>query len=246
MEQLFSRLGLNDKEADTFMKLLPLGAQPVSIIAKHVGVPRSSMYVIIARLVERGLVEEFERTGVRYVKCIPVAAIQDVLRSEQQSVEYTLKLLNDKLPMLQALENTLSITPKVKLLEGKQAIMTMYQTLSREKEFCTYFNPLVFKQVGSDYPNIIPEVLRESGGRAREIVVESDEAEQYRKKYESDRHQIRMMPKKAAFQTDCIICKDRISFVTYGEDQIASVIIFSPTLATAQRAIFDLVWDTLK
>ena len=72
MQQLFACLGLSSKETQTFLKLLELGAQPVSVIAKHVGVPRSTMYFILERLRVIGLVEEFERSGIRYAKSVPV------------------------------------------------------------------------------------------------------------------------------------------------------------------------------
>ena len=140
MDALFSRLGLTAKEAQTFLKLLPLGAQPVSVVAKHAGVPRSSMYFVIDRLKSRGLVEEFERAAVKYVKCIPVKDTADLLRTEERTIAQTIEVLEAKLPALQALENTLSVTPKVKFSEGCEAVMKVYESLSREKEFCTFFN----------------------------------------------------------------------------------------------------------
>ena len=50
MEELFTRLGLDTKEAAATLELIRLGPSPVSRWAKHAGVNRSSMYVLLERL----------------------------------------------------------------------------------------------------------------------------------------------------------------------------------------------------
>ena len=59
MQEIFTRLGLSAKETQTFLKLLELGAQPVSVVAKHVGIPRSTMYFIVDQLKK-------EKTNIGY------------------------------------------------------------------------------------------------------------------------------------------------------------------------------------
>ncbi len=245
MNTLFSKLGLTKKEADVFLKLLSLGGQPVSVIAKHAGIPRSSMYFVLEKLRERRLIEEFERAGVKYVKCIPVRDIATVLKAEERNLQHTLALLEEQLPALESLENTLSVTPKVKFSEGKDAVMKIYESLSQEKEFCTFFNPAVFGTVVDASLNTIPAILRESGGRAREVVVDSPEARQYQKKFHSERHKIKLLSKGATFLSDCIICKDRICMVTYGENQVAAIEIFGKTLASTHQTMFEELWRHL-
>ncbi len=246
MSDLFSRLGLNTKETDVFRKLLTLGAQPISVIAKHAGIPRSSMYFITDKLKSHHLIEEFERAGVRYVKCIAVEDIADVLKTQERNIRQTLLLLEEQLPELKALESTLSITPKVTFLEGKDSVLNMYQSLSHEKEFCTFFNPSVFGRIVPVALNIIPDILQEQGSRAKEILTDCKEAKDYRKKFASERHQIRLLPKSVSSLSDCIICRDRVCFVTYGEKEIAAVELFSKTLAATQQTMFDQVWKSLE
>ncbi len=245
MDELFSKLGLNEKETETFMKLLPLGAQPISVIAKHVGIPRSSMYFIVEKLKGHRLIEEFERTGIKYVKCIPVKDIADVLKADERNIRETLLLLKEKLPTLETLENTLSVTPKVKFLEGKEAVMKMYESLAHDEQFYSFFNPAVVKSMVPAYLNIIPEILSTHKGEAKEIIVDCKEARAYKNGFHSKRHQIKILPEAVKFLSDCIICKDRICMITYGENQVAAIEIFSTTLASTQRVVFERVWQSL-
>jgi sugar-specific transcriptional regulator TrmB len=246
MEDLLSRLGLTAKEQATFMKLLTLGSQPISVIAKHVGIPRSSMYFIIEKLKERRLVEVFERTGITYVKCIPVKDIADVLRTEERNIKQILLLLEEKLPVLQAMENTLSITPKVKFSEGRDAVMKAYESLVQSRELLAYFNPEIVMRLMPAYLSIIHEAVQEHGSSAKEILVHSEGAEVYQRKYQSERHQIRLLPGGVTFLSDCIIADEKICMINYGEKQIAAVELFSPNLAATQRTLFELVWKSLE
>ncbi|MBI5793822.1 hypothetical protein HZA87_01905 [Candidatus Uhrbacteria bacterium] len=246
MDELFARLGLNEKETETFRTLLSLGAQPVSVIAKHVHLPRSSMYFIVEKLKEHRLIEEFERTGIRYVKCIPVRDLPDVVKAQQRGMQQTLELLREKLPQLQALENTLTVTPKVKLSEGMDAVMKVYESLAHEKQIYSYFNPAVFMKMMPAYATFISDAVIPAGGKAKEIVVDCKEARAYKKKFHSKNHQYRLLPAGVTFLSDCIICKDRVCFVTYGEKQIAAIELFSTTLAATQRVIFDQMWKSLE
>lgn len=244
MDEFFSTLGLREKEAETFLKLLSLGAQPVSVIAKHVGIPRSSMYFIMEKLQARGLIDVFERAGIRYVKCIPVKNIPDVLKAEERYIKHAQSLLQEKLPALQALESTISVLPKVKFNEGKEAVLSMYQSLARERRLYAFFNPAVVQSILPAAISVIADFLEE-GGEAKEIVVDSKDGRAYRDRYHSRRHQIKIFPGSVTFLSDTILCKDRICMVTYGEDEIAAIEIFSQTLATTQRTIFEQLWESL-
>ncbi len=245
MDALFARLGLTRKETDIFLKLLTLGAQPVSIVAKHAGVPRSSMYFVIDRLKDRRLVETFERKGITYVKCIPVRDIADVLKAEERTIAQTLHLLEEKLPELMTLENTLSVTPKVTFSEGKDAVMKMYASLVRERDFYSLFNQEILQTVIPEYRTLIPDILKENAGSAKELIVHGDAAQAYQKEFQSKRHQIKLLPKHVTFLSDCILCRDRMCMITYGENQVAAIEIFSSTVVQTHRAVFETLWESL-
>lgn len=242
MKQLFRKFGLDDKEIQTFLKLLELGAQPVSVIARHVGVPRSSMYLILDRLKETQLIEEFERAGIKYVKAIPVKSIADVLHAKEAQIHQMEELLEDKLPELEALENKLSITPHVKFFEGKDAVMKMYEAVLGEKEFVAFFNPKLVKSTLPQYLDKIPQAIKEEKAKVRELLVECKEAHEYQDQYQSKNHQIKILPKGMRFDSDTIITPDRIFMISYGEDNVSAVEIFNKSLAETQRALFDQLW----
>lgn len=242
MKTLFQNLGANEKEMQAFRVLLPLGAQPVSVVAKHMGVPRSSMYVVLEKLKKLQLVEQFERQGITYVKCIPVRHIADLIRTRQSSLEHTLNILEEELPELEKLENKLSITPTVRFYEGKKAVMKMYEEVIRENAFAAFFNPAVVHAIMPEYYYKVGEMLRKNKGRAKELLVPGSEAGRYKKRFESQNHEIQFLPKNALFYSDTLICKETIYMISYGEKEVSGTGIKNPTLAQTQRVIFEELW----
>ena len=243
MSTFLSSLGLNHKEEQTYIKLLELGAQPVSVIARHIGVPRSTMYFILGRLQEMQLIEEFERKGMKYCKAIPANRIADVLHARERKLKHQFELLAEELPALTSLENRMGLVPTVKFFEGKDAVMKMYEEVLREKELCALFNPAFVKRIMPEYHFRIPETLSENGANVKELLVDCAEAREYRERFSSVRHQIRLLTPEVRFESDCIICKDRVYLIAYGEAQISAVEMLSQSLTATQRVLFEELWE---
>ena len=243
--QLFKRLGLNEKETLTFLKMLELGAQPVSVLARQVGIPRPTMYLVIDNLKKAQLAETFERADILYVKAIAAKAIADVLHAKESEIGQTLAMLQKALPELETLENKLSITPQVKFFEGKKAVMKMYEAALKEKRFDAFFNPALVKRVMPEYHFKIPETIRHEKLKVRELLVAGPEAKEYQKRFASARHQIRILPPDIIFDSDTILCPDKIDMISYGEKDVSAVEILNRSLAKTQQVLFERLWKNL-
>lgn len=245
MEDLLKNLGANKKEAETFLKLLELGAQPVSVIAKQVSVPRSTMYLILDGLKKLGLVEEFERNALKYFKCIPVRDIPGILKTREDEIKRALSVLEKRLPELEALENKLSITPKVKFYEGKDAVVKMYEEVLKEKTFYACFNPHVDSPVMKIYFDKVGETINAKKLNVSELVVDGPLGKRYLKEYATKNHKIKILPKNMKFDSDNFICEDKIYMVSYGDRDVSAVKIYSRALVETQKAMFEQVWKSV-
>ncbi len=245
LKSIFQTLGLRDKEIQAFLKMLPLGSQAVSVMAKYVGIPRSSMYEMLARLKRLGVIDEWERSGVTYVKCVPAASLPDLLKTRGRQIEQALTTIKTELPKLEQLENKLSITPKVKFYEGKREVMKVYEAVIKEKQFYASFNPKLVKHRMPEYYLKLGEELRKNGGRAKELVVDCKEGHTYQKHFASKLHHIKILPSHVRFPSDTIIGEHTIFMIAYGENEVCATEIVNPSLAQTQRALFELVWENI-
>lgn len=226
-----------------FLTLLELGAQPVSIISKHVGLPRSSTYLLIDNLTKIGLIQQFERRGIKYVKCIPVSELHEVVASRERKLQQTHAIIDEYLPELAALESTLSVTPKARFFEGKESVEQMYDEIMRGSHFCAFANIDLVKEYMLDYYYELPKVIHEKGGAGRELIVESDIGREYQDEFSNRRHQIKLLPKEFTFKTDFIITKEQIYMTAYGDGQVSSIALFSTSIRETHQQLFDWMWE---
>lgn len=246
MKSLFRKLGLTDKEQKLFLTLLELGAQPVSVIAKQLGLPRSSTYLLLEKLRDEGLVEEFERKGMKYVKCIPVSEIDELLKARERSIEETRDILKETLPELEKIQSKLSITPKVQFHEGEDAVMKMLSRIFTSKEFCAFFNPASVKQKKKESHYDVPKILDESGGTARELAVDNPDAHEYKELFETKKHQVKILPKHMQFTADILKADNKLYMTAYDDNQVSAVEVTSPALANAFQVLFDGLWERIE
>lgn len=244
MEELFTRFDLKTKESSAFLELVRLGATPVSRWAKHAGINRSSMYVLLDRLVKTGLVTSFTHKGILHVQAIHMAELTALLNDREDYLSNTRALLLKNLPELQKLEKTHGITPKVKFFEGKHRVETMYEEVLKETSFKSFFHPARVKALMPAYFHKIPETLKARGGSAEELLVLCKEAEEYQATYQSKLHHIAILPKGITFSSDTIITKDKVFLVGYSPTDVVATEIWNEELAQTQSAVFDFLWTT--
>lgn len=240
---IFTQFNLDEKEIEAFLELVKIGPSPVSKWARHAKVNRTSMYVILERLLTTGLVSTFVHDTVKHVQPIAVSKIITLLEHKQREIETTKSILNAQLSELLALEKTNTIRPRVQFYEGRLRVEAMYDEVLKEKSFCAFFHPGRVKAMMPNYYHKIPLAIKSNGGTAKELLVNCKDAAEYKKLYASDRHKIAILSKGIMFSSDTIITKDKIFLVGYGKDTIVGTEIWNEELAQSQSTLIGLLWD---
>lgn len=243
MKDIFAQFNLDEKDTNAFMELVKLGASPVSVWAKYAGINRSSMYVVLDRLVAAGVVTLFAHRGVMHAKPLPMADIPKLLDQKRREVDEAKAILVSRLPELSKLESTHAIKPTVQFYEGPIRVAAMYEEVLKEPSFVSIFHPGRVKSMMAEYFHKIPLTLKARGGHARELLVASKEANEYKRLYASDKHKIEILPRSVTFSSDTIITKDKIYLVGYGKDTVVGTEIWNSELAQTQSVLFELLWD---
>ena len=249
MKNIFGSLGIDDRELAVFLALLEYGAQPVSVIAKQMGIPRSTMYSILENLEDTELIEAFERKGIKYFKCIPVDDIVDVFKNKRRKSEEALDVFYDHMEELMEIENRLSITPHVRLFEGKEAVIKAYKTMLKSHEEGTYFyaflDPRLVKTAMPEFHFEIPEMIKRHDIPAKEIFTDCHDAREYRDKYESKTHQIKLLPQDTKLASETVLWKDKIYMFSYGKDDVSAVEIGNRSFVESLKGLFEIMWDRI-
>lgn len=131
VKQALAELGLAPKEGDTYLAMLELGPASVQDIAKKAGINRTTTYVMLEGLKKHGLVSTFERGKKTMFAAENPQALVEILTRQSNEIAAKKNKLEESLPRLLAIFNTVDDKPKVRFLEGEEPLREVMQKISR-------------------------------------------------------------------------------------------------------------------
>lgn len=240
LENKLSQLGLSSKEIKIFLSLLRVGPMAASTLARLTQIKRSSVYDVINKLMEQGLVSEFKQAGHSYFM------VDDPKKLELHAKEQ-LRLAHELTPQLQGLQNT-GQQMQVQYYKGKEGYRSMYEHILevKPKEALVWID-LEFMHRALD-PRVEGQWTAKRiqlGAQARLIAQDTPHARKLKAIDASSRREIRLIPKdQFPFEATCVVYGDFLAFFDSKQD-VTGVRIHNPELAQMQRQIFEMNWRGL-
>lgn len=146
MKKIFQELkdaGLNDKESAVYATLMEMGEANIAQIAKKSGVNRSTVYLILDSLREKGLVSAVRKSKTFFYAEDPRKMLDDLARKKES--------LEKSMPELLASFALLDKKPNIKYFEGVNGIKEIYY------DFLNYKNNEILALNSDDYKDFFDE-----------------------------------------------------------------------------------------
>lgn len=118
-----SALELPEKDAQVYLALLSLDKATAQSIGKETGINRSSVYVVLERLIKGGLASVGTLHGVRKYVAVQPERLLQLAKERTEKHELLSKNLRTILPSLSSKHRGAAYKPKVTVLEGKQGLI---------------------------------------------------------------------------------------------------------------------------
>jgi sugar-specific transcriptional regulator TrmB len=135
LEKILKGLELSEEEARIYTQLLENGALTAGEFSKKVGVTRTSLYSILQRLTDKGVVERTLKKGVRYFSAANPEKIKYLFRQKIENLQVLEKEYDKVLEDLINKSLLCSLSPRFKLYEGVEGVqyilndMLMYRDI---------------------------------------------------------------------------------------------------------------------
>ncbi len=242
-----SRLGLKEKAAKAYLALIKLQKANPSQIAKEAGIERTTAYVIMEDLAEKGLAaQSIEGKKIIYT-AEPPKTFETILNKQQN-------ILQEILPMLQALSGNKNTKPIIKYhesIEGiKQALM---ESLECEEKLRRDFASVddIAELLGAQFLN------RQIKNRvAKKIWVKSLRASPKGNKISekdwflksSNKELLRevcYLKNAPTFSSDIFVYDSTVLIISSKKEHFA-LSIESIELSQAMKILFDIAWENSK
>lgn len=241
LKEFLQKLNFSEKEAKIYLALLDLGKATASQIARRAGINRSTAYVVLDILANKGLVNILGKEPKQeYIAESPKKILENIkeqIQKDQQSLREAEKFL----PELESLHN-LDNRPKVKFYEGEKGLIEVYETTLTAKEDIRGFGGV------EDMRKTLPQYFKTYMGRraAKNIKIRAIFADtpKARELVEGDKAQKRdsaLVPADKYYSSpEFNFFDNKVMIVSYREQ--LGIIIESNEIADGLKKMFDLAW----
>ncbi len=226
---------LNDKQSHVYLAALQLGQASVTEIAALAELKRSTTYLILGQLSERGYINQIPGSKTQAYS----ATDPTTLASELEQAAHDFK---EMLPYLRA-QHQKAGKPFVTYYSGLKGLEAAFRTIRKPKE-ARY--AISVKKALRHIPNEISRwkklYLEDKAGKGGYHLLSSTKEDRSYGDLIARHHQhVRYLPKGAEWDMDFSLVDNRV-FMTAFHDDMHVTVLESPTLYKSLRTMFDLAW----
>lgn len=239
--QTLRAVGLNEKEAQTYLSLLKLGPQAVSVIAKKTSQNRSSCYAILEKLMQKGFVEKVIRENNTQFSAVEPIYVLDQLKTKQYELESKIENLGFALKDFDQLKSSYGVKPKVVFFQDETGLQNVLENTFKSTEPLRCYASL--DELSSLLPNYMPRYYQkrvQQGLKVKAIYPATEKSFLHKKRDKFELRESRLIPEDFDFHLDIMIYDQKVVITSLKEK--FGVMIESKEMAQAQKKIFDLIW----
>lgn len=234
-------LGLPEKEADIYLALLSLGSASVDGLAKETKIKRSTVYVQLQTLIEKGLISSRkEGKAVQFVAESP-NNLKQVLNQYLVEVEKKKVQAESLIPLLLGQFIDHGARPSVRVFEGREGLKSMRDEVLNMKGKEYY----VVSALDETYKIFNQKELMEFSQKRISKGIKSYAL--YTSKEEipvmAPQEMKRVDKKMFEFATDIYIFDNKVAFTATG-DSIIGIIVESAPITKTMTSLFWLAWHS--
>lgn len=231
-------LGLNEHEAGVYLELLKIGGSIASVVAKGVGLKRTTVYAVLKSLAEKGFVTTYYRKSRQFFYAEKPQRVADYF-------EKKLDAFNNLVPVLESVE-------KKKLqITGLRFIETLHELKKFYNDILDEYKNKEYRIIGSvpGWEMSDPEWFAQFRKRRAQANVKtklllSAESVIINPKDPKLLRTWKYLSAKYKFKSTIDIFKDKILIVSPELSSLA-VVVAIPAMVDVFKSVFEIIWDSL-
>jgi sugar-specific transcriptional regulator TrmB len=249
LTEILTGLDVNQEEAQIYGLLLESGPLQAGKLANRLGCPRSSLYGVLARLQDRGLVSQSVRQGIKVFAAKDPATVLLLFQNRIEELKSAQTAYKQLLPTLLARSSSSLIAPRFQVYEGGEGLksvlqdMLLYSDISTAalwpiKSMVDILTPQFFRYLNKE--RIRNRLFTRAIWPANQIVSMSEHP--YLGSGPEFYREIRIAPANIKFSMGYWIYADKVAFLASRRESFG-FILQSREFVELQTAQFDVLWE---
>ncbi|MBT3814438.1 TrmB family transcriptional regulator [Candidatus Woesearchaeota archaeon] len=131
-EELLAEIGLTKSEIAVYFALLEIGSSTTGPIIKKAGIASGKAYLILDKLILKGLVTHVIKSGTKYYQAKDPEQLLDYMDEKEKSLIKKKEKLKKIIPVLKAQYEEQKYKPIAEVYEGVKGFKTFYESALKE------------------------------------------------------------------------------------------------------------------
>ncbi|MEM7817723.1 MAG: helix-turn-helix domain-containing protein [Candidatus Aenigmatarchaeota archaeon] len=228
--------GLTRAEARIYLFLLQHGASPQAAITKGAQLHRRTVYDVLARLAEKGVVSTITKNNRQFYEAARPERLMEMLREKEDA-------LGNAMPKLAAMAGAQASKEEIKVFSGKAGLKTLFEDQIAEGKQVLIIgaSPRAHKML--DYFFRAFDRKRTEKGIKVKLIFDVSAKGKFRRIPLSE---IRYIPEELGGVATTNIYGDKVAIVLWNELTPYGILIQSKPAADSYRKLFEIVWEKAK
>lgn len=241
---------IEEREKSILSALYKQGQTSVSSLSKITLINRTSLYPMLEKLLQKGLVTSVQMEGRVYYEAIPRSELPQWIKRKKNEAEEEAKQLNEWVKHLESKEGP-SLIMETKYVEGVEGVRSLYGDTWRENKEKTILAitdyEQAYKVIGKDFFwNDYFEQRVQHEVKVRSLSPESKVGREDVKNAKKLLREVRFIDIFQNLGIEMNIYDDKIALFSFDLKKPSGVLIKNVTMANAFKYIFEYLWEKSK
>jgi len=221
--------------------LLQEGSMSLRVLESKSGFNKVLLSEIILQLNELNLIEEKSNL----IRAIYPDEVLEKLFVKKNSIDLKISEFQATLKAYEIYKKD-SDLPRVHFWRGLESMSVVYEEALKSDVWRGIVNiDEVFEEF-EEYLDKIAEALSSKKVEARDLLLDTKIARDYKKQYQKGTYQIKLFQSSENLQFDVIILRDKVFFLSFIDSEMLVIEIESRMIVESQLLMFDFMWNNLK
>ena len=245
--EYLKQLELSELEAKLYLTLLQTGPITVRDLAANVDVKRTTAYLYVDQLVEKGLALKLVQGSKKLVSAEEPKNLEILIEKKLKQAQEVKHSFPDILSSLNATisQQEMKHEAEIKYYKGKNGVRKIYEESLQAGEVRSYVSVEEIAKAFPDNYQLLDQAYKSDPTIKIYEICEESRKTRERIKHANKNHLYKVLPqKKKLTSQDVLIFGDKIAIIDL-KGETSGIVLKSYDLSRNFQILFDLLWDML-
>lgn len=237
---MLERFGLTLTEEKVYLALLGIGLSAAADIIKKTQLHRTTVYDVLNRLIEKGLVSYVIQNKIKYYSAANPSKFLDIALEEEKRAKEKQKLAKEVIDKIKSIKEEAKVYPLAQIFVGTKGLKTvMNDIIETNKDFVEFGVEGKFRDVLPIYTEQWANQRRKKNIKAKIICTKGSQAPIWKM------NEIKFVPREYQSPASTLVYGDKVA-IFIQEEPILIILIESKKLVQSYKSYFNLLWKIAK